>query len=86
VGIKTREQLEAVGAVGAFKRLLQSGGERPSLNLLYALVGALEERHWSEVAKSDKSRLLMELEDSYRLDEIVQNAETGRAEEPKGED
>ncbi|MEW8206923.1 MAG: TfoX/Sxy family DNA transformation protein [Candidatus Thiodiazotropha taylori] len=41
------------------------------MNFLYAMVGALEERHWSEVAKVEKARLLMELEDSYRLDEIV---------------
>lgn len=76
VGIRTRRQLEAIGAVGAYKRLLQSGGEKPSLNFLYAMVGALEERHWSEIAKQEKSRLLMELEDSQQLDRLLHQAET----------
>ncbi|MCG7896637.1 MAG: TfoX/Sxy family protein [Candidatus Thiodiazotropha taylori] len=71
VGIKTRLQLQSIGAVGAYKRLMHAAAAKPSLNFLYAMVGALEERHWSEIAKVEKARLLMELEDSYQLDEIV---------------
>jgi DNA transformation protein len=78
VGIKTRKQLASIGAVGAYKKLLASNGERPSLNLLYAMVGALEERHWSEIAQHEKSRLLMELEDSYQLDKLLQQNDSER--------
>ncbi|MEM7360579.1 MAG: TfoX/Sxy family protein [Pseudomonadota bacterium] len=49
IGIHTPEQLVEVGAIEAFQRLIQQaediGSNRPSLNFLYALVGALEDRH-----------------------------------------
>ncbi|MCG7874414.1 MAG: TfoX/Sxy family protein [Candidatus Thiodiazotropha lotti] len=86
VGISTRRELEDVGAVGAYKRLMHAGGEKPSLNFLYAMVGALEERHWSEIAKVEKARLLMELEDSYQLDEILGQDAIDRTPESKRED
>ncbi|MEW8627339.1 MAG: TfoX/Sxy family DNA transformation protein [Candidatus Thiodiazotropha sp.] len=79
VGIKTKRQLEEIGPVAAFNRLVQSASEKPSLNFLYAMVGALEERHWSEVAKSEKARLLMELEDSRQLDEILHQSGNEKA-------
>ncbi|HBA34464.1 MAG TPA: hypothetical protein DCZ12_10060, partial [Gammaproteobacteria bacterium] len=43
----------------------------PSLNLLYALVGALENTTWQKVARRDKTRLLLELEDRQTLDALT---------------
>ena len=35
----------------------------PSLNLLWALEGALTDRDWKDVAKNDRTALLMQLDD-----------------------
>ena len=40
IGIRTREQLVASGALGAFIKIKRAGF-RPGLNLLYALEGAI---------------------------------------------
>jgi DNA transformation protein len=74
VGVMTCEDLKELGAVKAFLRLKQQSNSRPSLNLLYALVGAVENTHWIDIARTDKSRLLMELE-GYRELELVLVAE-----------
>ncbi|WP_341503428.1 TfoX/Sxy family protein [Gallaecimonas sp. GXIMD4217] len=60
-GIADEAQLRALGAVAAFLRLEQAG-LRPSLNFLYALAGAIEGRPWTEIARQEKGRLLLELE------------------------
>lgn len=45
VGLRTEEDLRAAGSVEAFMRVKRAGF-RPSLNLLYALEGALQGCHW----------------------------------------
>lgn len=62
-GIHTLEQLRELGAVRAYVKVKRSGANA-SLNLLWVLEGALSGRHWQEVAKHDRLRLLLELEDS----------------------
>ncbi len=61
-GIKTIEQLRKLGAVRAYLKVKQNGGNA-SLNLLWAMEGALTGQHWQEVAKHERLRLLLELED-----------------------
>lgn len=61
-GIQTVAQLHALGAVRAYQQVKRSGGHA-SLNLLWALEGALSGRHWQDVAKHDRLNLLMQLED-----------------------
>jgi DNA transformation protein len=34
-----------------------------SLNLLYALIGAVEDRDWRDVAREDRTAILLRLED-----------------------
>ncbi|GGX80699.1 hypothetical protein GCM10007160_04870 [Litchfieldella qijiaojingensis] len=71
IGINTPDDLRRVGPVRAFIRLKNESSIKPSLNFLYAMVGALEDRHWAEIAKSERERLLMEL-DGYRdLEEML---------------
>lgn len=60
-GIVSDEQLKALGAVAAFVAVKRAGG-RPSLNLLWALEGALTNRDWKEVARNDRLSLLTRLE------------------------
>lgn len=73
IGINTKEELERLGAVQAFIKLKNECRIKPSLNFLYAMVGALENEHWANIAKSEKGRLLMELEGYRELEEILKS-------------
>ena len=60
-GIKTESQLRAKGSAAAFVAVMRAGCT-PSLNLLWAIEGALTDRHWKEVAKNDRLSLLNQVE------------------------
>ena len=47
VGLRTRDDLVAAGTVEAFMRVKRAGF-KPTLNLLYAIEGALQDCHWQE--------------------------------------
>ncbi len=57
IGVYTKKDLEKIGALEAYIRM-----KEPHLCFLYALVGALENRSWLDVAHHDKTRLLIELD------------------------
>lgn len=61
IAIRTHEQLAVRGALAAFIALKQFG-QPASLNLLYAMEGALSDRDWRDVMRDDKLHLLTELE------------------------
>jgi DNA transformation protein and related proteins len=61
VGIGTPQALRAVGAVDAYERLVRAGLP-VSLNMLWALEGALSDRDWRAVAREDRTALLAELD------------------------
>ena len=61
---------KAVGALPAFVRIKRAGF-RPSLNLLYALEGAILDCHWQEIPDARRS-------------ELIAAAETEVAKLPKG--
>lgn len=69
-GISTPGALRKIGAIAAFEQLRKATGKAPSLNFLYALVGALENRDWRDIAQQDKQRLLMELEGYQALEAL----------------
>lgn len=58
VGLRTEEDLRAIGALEAFMRVKRAGF-KPSLNLLYSLEGALLGCHWQEVPTERRSELLV---------------------------
>ena len=58
VGLRTGEDLAAVGSVEAFMRVKRAGF-RPSLNLLYALEGALLDCHWQQLPEHRRGELLV---------------------------
>ena len=68
VGLHTPEDLAEAGPLEAFMRVKRAGF-KPSLNLLYALEGALQDCHWQEVP--DERRL-----------ELVEQAEAAIAQLP----
>lgn len=57
VGLRTPEELTAVGAVGAFVKVKRAGF-KPSLNLLYSLEGALQDCHWQELPEARRAELV----------------------------
>ncbi|WP_024868671.1 TfoX/Sxy family protein [Pseudoxanthomonas suwonensis] len=61
VGLRSAEDLAAAGAVQAFLKVRRAGF-KPSLNLLYALEGALTGCHWHDVPEDRRQQLLAELE------------------------
>ena len=60
VGIRTRTDLEAHGAIGAFIKV-KKAGFKPSLNVLYALAGALDDCHWQQLGTERREQLLADL-------------------------
>ena len=54
-----------LGAVEAWRRV-RAHWPGASLNLLWALEGALTDRGWQEVARTERTRLLLELDDDRR--------------------
>ncbi len=61
-GIHTVEQLRELGSVPAYLRVKQAANNT-SLNMLWAIEGLLSNRDWRVVAREDRLRLLLELED-----------------------
>lgn len=60
-GIHSIADLTARGAVRAWDDVRRAG-QPASLNLLWALVGALDGRDWRDVARNDRLDLLMQIE------------------------
>lgn len=58
VGVRTQADLEALGSVAAFMKVKRAGF-RPSLNLLYALEGALLGCHWQQLPDERRGELLL---------------------------
>ena len=61
-GIVRAAQLNELGAARAYVTV-ERAGARPSLNLLWAIEGALTGRDWKAVAATERTRLLMQLDD-----------------------
>ena len=66
VGLRTLEDLAAAGAVEAFMRVKRAGF-KPSLNLLYAIEGALLDCHWQEVPEERRHELIAAAEAAIAL-------------------
>lgn len=61
VGLRTEADLVAAGPVDAFMRVKRAGF-KPSLNMLYALEGALQDCHWQEVPEARRAELVAAVE------------------------
>ena len=62
IGITTPEHLAAQDPFAVFARL-RATQPGVSLNLLYALIGAVERRDWRVVARDDRTSILLRLQD-----------------------
>jgi hypothetical protein len=65
-GVRTLEDLQAVGALAAYVRVKRAGF-RPSLNLLYALEGAILDCHWQDIPDARRTQLVTEAEAAVAL-------------------
>jgi hypothetical protein len=60
-GIESRAELEELGAVGAYVTVYRkASGSRPTLNLLYALEGALRNIPWTKLPHHVRASLTLE--------------------------
>lgn len=66
VGLRTEADLVAVGPVEAFMRVRRAGF-KPTMNLLYALEGALCDCHWQDVPEPRRQQLAQEAEAAIAL-------------------
>lgn len=60
-GIHSRADLERLGSVQAYLRV-KAAGQNASLNLLWAMEGALTGGDWRVVAREERTRLLLALD------------------------
>ena len=65
-GVRTLDDLKAVGALSAYVRVKRAGF-KPSLNLLYALEGAILDCHWQEIPDLRRSELILAATDAVAL-------------------
>ncbi len=89
-GIRNLTQLRKLGAIGAYVQVKQQHAGA-SLNLLYALVAALEAGDWKQVQRERKLELMLAVEDYQRaqpetsaksgkpVDELLQLRNIGKA-------
>jgi hypothetical protein len=88
VGVRTHEDLVRLGPVEAFMKVKRAGF-RPSLNLLYALAGAIEDCHWADLPDERKAALVQAAESAEAANPIktrwqkqVERSERGAPEPP----
>jgi hypothetical protein len=65
-GVRSLDDLKAVGALAAFVRVKRAGF-KPSLNLLYALEGAILDCHWQEIPEARRADLIVDAEAAVAL-------------------
>ena len=68
-GIHHRADLEQLGSVRAYLKV-NAAGQNASLNLLWAMEGALTGEDWRVVARDHRTSLLLALEAAQRPDPI----------------
>jgi DNA transformation protein and related proteins len=62
IGVTSAKQLRARDPFDVYAAIKQNQNGA-SVNLLYALIGAIEDRDWRDVARTEKTRILMRLDD-----------------------
>ena len=61
-GINTIGQLRDLSPVIAYLAVKQAG-DRPSINLLWAIVAGLQDRHWTDLTTTEKQHLRAQLKE-----------------------
>ena len=61
-GISSVAELKEAGAVNAYKAILKTHSSTVNLELLWALEGAIEGKHWSVVSQQKRDELMSQLD------------------------
>ena len=69
IDIHTFDDLQQKGAINCFEALCELPDFKPSLNFLYAMLGALENKHWTKY-KQYKGEILIELEKNEEIKKL----------------
>ncbi len=69
IGVRSSEDLVRIGPVEAFLKVKRAGF-RPSLNLLYAMAGAIDDCHWADLSEERKSGLILALDAAESVNPI----------------
>lgn len=72
-GIGSVEELRELGPVAAYLKVKRCGGD-PSLNLVYAIAGALTDTHWAELDPDERTRILIELDAAMDAERRLEEA------------
>lgn len=67
INVRKFSELKNKGAIASYAELLKLKDFKPSLNFLYALMGAIEGKHWTEY-KQIKGKILIQLESFLEID------------------
>jgi DNA transformation protein len=62
-GIETPDDLDRLGAVASYRMAVEAGWRQPTLNLLWAIEGALLGIDWRELPPGRRADLLAELDE-----------------------
>ena len=62
IGVHSRQELHSMGPVQAYVRIKQRG-IHVSKVMLYALQGALDDKHWNELSQEAKDQLVQDADD-----------------------
>jgi len=65
-GVRSLDDLREVGALSAYVRVRRAGF-KPSLNLLYALEGAILDCHWQQIPDERRAELVSQAEAAVAL-------------------
>ena len=70
IGIHTKADLLQAGAISAFLQLKRHCKDI-SLNVLYVLVGIIEDKSWREIAATQREQLLLRIDGYRQLEEAM---------------
>lgn len=63
IGVHDADDLEHLGAFAAYRRIVDETDHRPSLNLLWAMEGAVLDLDWRDLPEEFRTHLLHKLAD-----------------------
>lgn len=66
IGVYTQQELAVLGPVAAYRRL-KAEGYPVSLNLVYAIQGALMDLHWTDLPATLRDELRQAVETDHQL-------------------
>jgi len=74
IGISNLQDIKTLGVINTYLKLETLADFKPSLNFLYALEGAIQDRAWQDIAAEQKHDLVMALESRRDLNALFEKS------------